>query len=197
MIRELWWRWQPDSICWKVFAEGLYWIHRACFSFKYPQMIMIRHIFQIVSLCNREQRGRRKVCLLHFGILIPDVINHQQMLTLHHARLYGPAQLSRPFFQWRYIIYYFHIQPSVKCRQIPAKWNSWEKFLSAEPSEGLKVIYRLFRPMIGGCVRKKKCDKFINVTHNFAGAKYTQVAAANLQQWREVTDLIRAEDKSH
>lgn len=59
------------------------------------------------------------------------------------------------------------------------------------------MIYRLFRPMIGGCVRKKKCDKFINVTHNFAGAKYTRVAAANLQQWREVTDLIRAEDKSH
>lgn len=59
------------------------------------------------------------------------------------------------------------------------------------------MIYRLFRPMIGGCVHKKKCDKFINVTRNFARAKYTRVAAANLQQWKEVTDLIRAEDKSH
>lgn len=178
-------------------AEVLYWIHRACFSFKYPQMIMICHIFQIVSLCKLRTKRMTKSMLVRFwhfnsGCDKPPADVNTALCTFVWA-----CSVVSTFFQWRYIIYYFHIQPSVKCRQIPAKWNSWEKFLSAEPSKGLKVIYRLFRLMIGGCVHKKKCDKFINVTHNFAGAKYTRVAAANLQQWGEVTDLIRAEDKSH
>lgn len=89
------------------------------------------------------------------------------------------------FSQSSYIIYCFHIQPNINPPTDQSKGISvWEEFLSVEPSERVKVIYRLFR-LYRLMPFQEKCDNFMNVTYNFEEEiKVTQLTAPTFSNGR-------------